>query len=182
MFRTGEISKVHGIRGEVVFLSDSGLAPEKDELLYIKIAGGRQLPYRVVSSRPAMAHGQDAFFVLFYGIDTRTKAEALKSADVFSLTEPPAAEEQPAFFEDAFFEELEPCEGYRIIDEAGGLEGRIEAVEENPAHPLLRIRFNNIAAAVLVPGVEAFIVAVKHDEKLIHGQDLQLFVDLATSD
>ncbi|MFW6347060.1 MAG: ribosome maturation factor RimM [Cyclonatronaceae bacterium] len=181
MFRTGEISKVHGIRGEIVFLSDSGLPPEKDELLYIKIAGGRQLPHRVVSSRPAMAHGEDAFFVLFYGIDTRSKAEALKSAEVFSLSEPPAPE-TPEVFEDELFAELQQCEGYRIIDKAGGLEGRIEALEENPAHPLVQASFPDVPGAVLIPGVEAFIIAVKHDEELVYGQDLQLFVDLANSE
>lgn len=182
MFRTGDITKVHGIRGEVVFLSDSGLAPEEDELLYVKLPGGRQLPYRVVSCRPAMAHGEEAFFVLFYGIDTRSKAEALKGAGVYSLSEKPPADDEPEWPAESFESELTACEGYRLRDEAAGLEGRIEALEENPAHLLIRAAFAGVAAPVLIPGVEAFIIEIKHDDALVLGRDLQLFVDLAASE
>lgn len=181
MYRTGEINKVHGIRGEVVFLSDNGLAPEQDELLYLKVPGGNQLPHRVVSCRPAMAHGEDAFFVLFYGIDSRNKAELLKGAEAYSLTEPPMPD-APEMPEEGFYGELQECEGYRVLDEAAGLEGRIEALEENPAHPLVRARFSGVSAAVLIPGVEAFIIEIKHDDEVVLGRNLQLFVDLATSE
>lgn len=179
MFLVGEIAKAHGIRGEVVFLSHSGVAPEQDELFYLKTPGGHQLPHRVLRSRPAMAHGEDAFFVLFYGIDSRSKAELLKTAEVFSLAEPPS--EPSAYAEDELLARLQPCEGYRITDEAAGLTGRIEAVEENPAHPLLKARFDGIAEPVLIPGVEAFIIGIQHDDALVRGRDLQLFVALTNS-
>jgi ribosomal 30S subunit maturation factor RimM len=182
MFRTGELTKAHGIRGELVFLSDSGLAPEPDELLYLQLPGGTQLPHRVAGSRPAMAHGEDAFFVLFYGIDSRTKAESLKDAEVFSLNEPPEAEvPETEMLEEGLSAELQDCEDYRILDEAAGLEGRIEALEENPAHPILRARFKAAKAEVLIPAVDAYIIAVNHDDAIVYGRDLPLFIELADS-
>ncbi len=178
MVDTGIIKKAHGVKGEVLYLDDAATSPETGELFYIKQPGGDFRPLRVEKVRSS-GSSNSSFFVLFFGIETRTQAEELSGLNLYTdrperlsaLHAIEEAETEPDIFD---------AVGYRITDPESGLEGQINEVSENPAHPLLHAEING--SQILIPFAESWITDVNHDTKQVTAVNLTFLLELAGND
>jgi 16S rRNA processing protein RimM len=169
MFRIGTVSKAHGTRGEVVVITDSGLPPSSDEVLYLKNERGDFVPVRIIEIRTIEKSNKISFFVLFTGINNRTEAESVREFGLYSETEPPADE--------YFADNLPDCEGYLLNDQHGSPVGTVAEVMDNPAHPLLRIVRSGYPD-FLIPAVSEYIEMIDHDAETVTAKNLTGLMDL----
>lgn len=132
MLEVGRITKVHGLRGEVVVVLTSDRTERLDPGSTLD-AEGRTLV--VVSSRP---HA-DRWLVRFDGVERREDAEPLRG---LVLSGEPL--EDP---EVLWVHELIGCE-VRSVD--GTPRGRIESVQDNPAADLLVLDTGALVPVVFV--------------------------------
>lgn len=169
MYRIGTVSKAHGTRGEVVLITDSGLPPAENEVLFFKNERGDFVPVRALETRTIEKNNKISFFVLFTGITDRSEAESLRGSEVFSETAPPV--------DDGYDDGLPDCEGYQLLDENGNIAGTVAEVIDNPAHPLLRIARSG-HPDFLVPAVEEYISMIDHDTETVTGTNLEGLMEL----
>lgn len=132
MLEVGRITKVHGLRGEVVVLLTSDRTERLDPGSALD-AEGRTLV--VASSRP---HA-DRWLVRFEGVERREDAEPLRGLVLAGepLDDP----------EVLWVHELIGCE-VRTVD--GTSRGRIESVQDNPAADLLVLDTGALVPVVFV--------------------------------
>lgn len=123
MLEVGRIVKPHGIKGEVVV----ELITNRSE----RVAPGSVLttkpgPLEVERSRRFEATGRGRWIVAFRGVADRSGAEALRG--VVLLAEP---------VDDTDGLWVHQLIGAEVVDGAGTVLGRVEAIEANPASDLL---------------------------------------------
>lgn len=148
----GYLSRVHGIRGELVFV----LTAESSDLAEGEIwlrprAGGRAKPF--VIERARTHHG--ALLVVLRGITTRNEAELLKSHTVLV-----DADRLPELDDDEVW--LKDLPGLRVIieDEAGERELGVIASADAPAGQVLWSITTHDGKEVLFPAVEEFVLSI----------------------
>jgi 16S rRNA processing protein RimM len=123
MLEVGRIVKPHGIRGEVVV----ELITNRTE----RVAPGSVLatsedPLVVERSRLFEATGPGRWIVAFRGVVDRSRAEALRGVVLLA---------EPVDDPDGFW--VHQLVGAEVVDGAGTVLGKVEAVEANPASDLL---------------------------------------------
>lgn len=128
----GRIAKSHGLRGEVLV----SLTTNRTE----RVAPGSTLfvgvtAMQVSASRPH----QGKWIVQFDGLNDRDEADSLRGR---ALTAPPL--EDP---DELWVHELIGC---AVVERDGTTRGRVEAVQENPAHDLLVLDSGMLVPLVFV--------------------------------
>jgi 16S rRNA processing protein RimM len=117
----GWVGKAHGLRGEVVVHAVSNRPERFAAGSVVAVAG---VPRRIETSR---AQG-DKYVVRFEGVDDRDAAERLRGA---RLTGEPLGEAPEG---EVWVHEVI---GSEVVDRAGTVLGRVEAIEANPASDLM---------------------------------------------
>jgi 16S rRNA processing protein RimM len=149
----GEVTRVHGIRGEVAVRNRSDNPDRWTVGAVVHAPGGRRLT--VASLRP---HG-DRLLVTFAGVEDRTSAEALRGAE---LSVP--ISELPALGEDEWWpHDLEGC---AVRTDRGDELGIVTEVVFNPANDIWVVTSPS-GAETLVPALRSVLLDVDVDAKRI---------------
>lgn len=157
----GFISRVHGLKGEVV------LEPEFDDadlydpgkLYYLGKIDSDPVPVRVSNFKLVQKGDQLSFFVKFEHVTDRTDAETIKG---FSLFLPSDEVDLDGYDDD--------ITGYNIINRSGVTEGEVVDVIDNPAHPLIQVVGEN--GAFFIPWVDEFVLDVDYDQRKVIVDDI----------
>jgi 16S rRNA processing protein RimM len=143
----------HGVRGEVRFVSLSGIEGRFSPGLSVLWRGpdGRDVPLTVESVRE---RGEDVF-ARFAEVPDRTRAEGLAGGTLWA----PAATSPPLEPGTYYHHQLL---GLEVTDEAGAHLGRLSAILPGGVHDNYEVRMPD-DRRFLVPAVAAFVVRVDLD-------------------
>ncbi|MGH2722191.1 MAG: ribosome maturation factor RimM [Actinomycetota bacterium] len=148
----GEITRAHGIKGEVavtVFSEHpSRFAPGAE--VWVGSGPGDLRPARVVRSRTLPGHAGRVILLLDETLD-RTMAEALRGCLLFA-----GPEDEGELGEDAWWER--DLVGLEVRDTAGNLLGTLTGVLTRPAQDLWEMEGPN--GPVLIPATRAIVRSV----------------------
>jgi 16S rRNA processing protein RimM len=145
----GRIGAPHGIRGwvRVVPLSQDPAALIAHKVWWVKKPGTQT--WREIEVALARVHGK-ALVAEFRGVGSREEAGVLRGSEIALPREslaPPAANEY-------FWSDLE---GMDVVNRSGVRLGRVAALTESGAHPLLRVVSEPGTDERLIPFVPAYI-------------------------
>lgn len=168
----GYIARSHGVKGEVLIISDVNAPQLFDEidLAHIQNARGDLIPARIESVRVQKKNNRLSFFVKFEHVSDRNHAENLKNNPVYVMRE----KIQSFFSEDD--ESIDYTE-FEIMDDQDINIGVITGIIKNPAHLILEV-ITNEQEQLLIPFVDEYILAVDEDQKIIQCQNLDQLTDL----
>lgn len=168
----GHIARSHGVRGEVLIISDVSSPQLFDDidLAHIQNARGDLIPARIESVRVQQNNDRLSFFVKFEHVENRNQAEALKSFPVYLLRE-----KMKNFDEKT--EAYPDYTSYTVIDEDGEPVGAVENVIENPAHPILNV-ITTGEQQLLIPFVDEYVISCDEEQHIIKCQNLDQLFDL----
>jgi 16S rRNA processing protein RimM len=153
--KTGVITRTRGKDGGLVMETTTdyaGLIPRL-RALFVEIKPDK-VPYLTTK-----IHQQSAtsFFIRLEGIDNMDKATRLKGCDVYAATKD---------IPDEFLKNRPPdLTGYQVTDRHEGLLGKVAAIESFPGQDMLHIAGDK--KEWLVPFVEAYIVKIEPEKKLL---------------
>jgi 16S rRNA processing protein RimM len=147
----GWIGKAHGLRGEVVVHPVSNRPERFAAGSVVEVAG---VARRIESSRPQ----GDKYVVRFEGVTDRDGAERLRGAQ---LTGEPLGEAPEG---ELWVHEVI---GSEVVDRAGTVLGRVEAIEANPASDLMVLDGGALVPMVFVVEQEPGRVVVDVPEGLL---------------
>lgn len=166
----GRIGRPRGLDGVVRFLPNklfnAGIFDQTD-LFYIRNQRSDLLPIRLVEVQTESKKNQISFFVKFDMITNRSEAEESMNRAIFAEKDLISQYLHPEMDE-------ESLTGYTLLSD-GREFGVVLDVLDNPAHPILEVK--QAVGTVLIPQVEEFIEKIDHLEKVIHGKNLDLFVE-----
>lgn len=131
----GRILKAHGLRGEVVV---SPITPRLERFGVGSVLYLDGNPVTVATNRPH----QQRLLLGFEGVHDRSAAEQLRGRVLTADTAPGPADEG-----EFWVHELVGCE---VVTADGRVCGRVDAVEENPAHDLLVLDTGALVPIVFV--------------------------------
>lgn len=153
----GKIINTHGIKGELKIISSSDFEEERFAVgNSVNIQFGKELiPMEVASFR----RHKGCLLVAFKDLMNINFVEKYKGC-VISVD---SDELQELDEDEVYFYQLIDC---KVIDEENNELGSVVEIIETAAHDILRIR-NDEGKEVLIPYVDAFIVDVDVDEKVI---------------
>lgn len=153
----GKIINTHGIKGELKIISSSDFEEERFAVgNSVNIQFGKELiPMEVASFR----RHKGCLLVAFKDLMNINFVEKYKGC-VISVD---SDELQELDEDEVYFYQLVDC---KVIDEENNELGMVVEIIETAAHDILRIR-NDEGKEVLIPYVDAFIVDVDVDEKVI---------------
>jgi 16S rRNA processing protein RimM len=162
-YQLGSIGKTHGLKGFVMAFMDVDDLDDyrklKSVYLELPTAPGKLTEYAVEKLQP---HADNRALLKLKGFDTIEAAEPLRNAKLYRpLSELPQLEEDQFYFHDVI--------GYRVIDEALGELGTVEAFYEMPQQDLMGMRYQG--QEILVPVVGEVVSRADHAAK-------KLFVSL----
>ncbi|MGK7369249.1 MAG: ribosome maturation factor RimM [Candidatus Halalkalibacterium sp. M3_1C_030] len=167
----GHIARSHGVKGEVLIISEVN-APqlfEEIDLAHIQNVRGDLIPARIESFRVQEKNNRLSFFVKFEHVSDRNQAEELKSYPVYVLRE-----KAESLMED---DEAVDYTEFKIKDDQEKSIGTITGVIENPAHPILEVLTDN-REKLLIPFVDEYISSVDEDQGIIYCQNLEQLTNL----
>lgn len=155
VYRIGQLTKPHGIKGEVAFSFTDDIFDRTDECDYlICMMDGILVPFFIEEYR---FKSDTVALIKFEGIDTTEQARRFTNIEVYYPTK--YAEESDELSWSYFV-------GFHITDEHIGLLGEIEDVDESTINTLFIIRRPN-GEELLVPAQEAFITDMNHKKRTI---------------
>lgn len=134
LLEIGRVARAHGLRGEVIVALSSERTERLDPGSVLATAEGT---LEVVSSRPH----QQRWLVQFDGIATREQADALRGT---VLSAEPIEDDRG----DVLW--VHRLVGARVELGDGTVVGRIESVQDNPAHDLLVLAEGQLVPVVFV--------------------------------
>lgn len=166
----GRIGRPKGLDGVVRFmpneLFNTGIFDQTD-LFYIRNERSDLIPIRIEEFQTESKKNQLSFFVKFDMITNRSEAEMSMNRAIFT---------EKALISQYLHSEMdeESLTGYTLFWD--GVEfGVVLDIMDNPAHPILEVKHG--IGTVLIPQVDEFIESVDHLEKVIHGKNLDLFLE-----
>lgn len=167
----GHIARSHGVKGDVLLISEVYAPQLFDEidLVHIQNTRGDLVPARIESFRVQEKNNRLSFFVKFEHISDRNQAEELKSCLVYVLRE--KAETLVDGDETIDYTEFE------VLDDQDNNIGVITSIIENPAHPILEV-ITNDQEKLLIPFVDEYILSVDEDHSIIYCQNLEQLTNL----
>lgn len=156
-FPFGRVVKPHGTKGLLKirpFFKGSEALLGAKVLLLVDHDNEQETSYTVRAAR------KDRFFFLLEleGVSSRDQAEKLRGLEVRLFLE--EGELEASSFP------VVDCMGFEARDQDKRVLGRIEAVLDNPAHPLLLI-LSSDGKEVLVPWVREFVSELDSSRKLV---------------
>lgn len=155
VYRIGQLTKPHGIKGEVAFSFTDDIFDRTDECDYLVcLMDGIMVPffmeeYRFKSDTMAL--------VKFEGVDTAEQARRFTNIEVYYPTRYAEASDELSW---SYFV------GFRIEDERLGLLGEVEEIDEATINTLFVIRRPD-GEELLIPAQEAFITDMDHKQRII---------------
>lgn len=166
----GRIGRPRGLDGVVRFmpneLFNTGIFDESD-LFYIRNKRSDLIPIRLEEVQTESKRNQLSFFVKFDMITNRSEAEESMNRAIFVEKSLVSLHLQPEMDEVSLT-------GYTLLSK--GVEfGVVLDIMESPAHPILEVKLTD--GTVLIPQVDEFIEKIDHLEKVIHGKNLDLFLE-----
>ena len=167
----GHIARSHGVKGEVLIISEVN-APqlfEEIDLAHIQNARGDLIPARIESFRVQEKNNRLSFFVKFEHVSDRNQAEELKSYPVYVLQE-----KAENLIED---DEAVDYTDFEIRDDQNNNIGIITGIIENPAHLILEVVTDN-REKLLIPFVDEYISSVDEDQGIIYCRNLEQLTNI----
>lgn len=167
----GHIARSHGVNGEVVIIPEIETPQlfETIDLVHVENARGDLVPARIESVRVQDKNKRLTFFVKFEHVTDRTGAEALKNFAVYANLDD---------VEDLTDQMDEPVDisSYDVVLD-GKKFGTVEAVIDNPAHPILKVVTAD-QKQLLIPFVDEYIIALDEEKQVVECQNLNQLADI----
>lgn len=153
-FKLGHVSKLHGVKGEVVIVLDVDDASRYKKLESVFVEINRQLvPFFIDGISIKNKHA----IVKFDGMDTTDQAGMINNAEVFlPLSFLPKLNENKFYFHEII--------GFTVNDKNLGNIGTVEAVLEYPGQNIIQVRDSN-KNEILIPLRNEFIIKVDGGNK-----------------
>lgn len=154
-FELGIITRPHGLSGEVQLSLDAENPESYQELesVFVEI-NNKLIPFFIES---ISISGKKAI-IRFDDVSSQQEAAALGGKKVFL-----PVDLLPDLEDDQFY--YHEITGFRIIDNAKGELGVVEAVVENPGHDLIIMDY--LSKEVLIPITDDIVLLVDRDKKTI---------------
>ncbi len=167
----GHIARSHGVKGEVLIISEVYAPQLFDEidLAHIQNARGDMIPARIESFRVQEKNNRLSFFVKFEHVSDRNHAEELKSYPVYVMRE-----KAEGVIEE---EETVDYTDFELVDDQHKNIGIITGIIDNPAHLILEV-ITNEQQQLLIPFVDEYIRSVDEDKQIIQCHNLEQLSDL----
>lgn len=167
----GRIGRPHGLNGTVRFQPNeyfqSGLF-ERLSIFYMRNERADLIPVRLKEFQISGSNNRTTFFVKFDMIADRKAAEAAMNKALFSTRDEVGELPVPEAGDD------DDLTGFTVFQDGEEI-GEILVVMENPAHPILEVKFGS--TTILIPYVDEYIEQTDHDEAAIHCRNLDHFTD-----
>lgn len=166
-FKLGHVSKLHGVKGEVVIVLDVDDASryKKLESVFVEV-NGQLVPFFVQGISIKNKHA----IVKFDGMDTTDQAGMINNAEVFlPLSFLPKLDDKKFYFHEII--------GFAVNDKTHGNIGTVEAVLEYPGQNIIQIRDSN-KNEILVPLRNEFILKVDREKKCLNVSTPEGLVDV----
>lgn len=155
VYRIGQLTKPHGIKGEVAFSFTDDIFDRTDECDYLVcLMDGIMVPFFMEEYR---FKSDTVALVKFEGVDTAEQARRFTNIEVYYPTR--YAEESDELSWSYFV-------GFRIEDEHLGLLGEVKEIDETTINTLFVIRRPD-GEELLIPAQEAFITDMDHKQRII---------------
>jgi len=155
VYRIGQLTKPHGIKGEVAFSFTDDIFDRTDECDYLVcLMDGIMVPFFMEEYH---FKSDTVALVKFEGVDTAEQARRFTNIEVYYPTR--YAEESDELSWSYFV-------GFRIEDEHLGLLGEVEEIDETTINTLFVIRRPD-GEELLIPAQEAFITDMDHKQRII---------------
>lgn len=154
----GYISGAHGIRGEIILVSQINDLNLLDDCIDEGIFLGKGediLSFAIDSIRPH----KGGFLLLSQEIPDRNRAESLKGYSWLVPKEKMVSHERENIF-------LHEIEGFVVFDKKLGELGKIVSFSSNGPQDLIEIMFRN--RRVAIPLVKAFLDRIDFKDKVVH--------------
>lgn len=167
----GYIARSHGVQGEVLIIPELYAPTLFDalDLVHIENARGELVPARVESVRVQEKNNRLSFFVKFEHVSDRTQAEDLKNFAIFADRE---------MVENLLDSDDMPLDLTSFSIWADGeCIGSVEAMLENPAHPILQV-ITKEENELLIPVVDEYVAEVDEENKKIQCTNLSQLIGL----
>jgi 16S rRNA processing protein RimM len=163
--KIGYISRSHGVQGEVLIIPDIYAPTLFDvlDLVRIETARGDLVPARVESVRVQEKNNRLSFFVKFEHVVDRTQAEELKNFSVYADCD---------VIESLMDSDERPLDltTFSVFSDGTSI-GSVDAMLENPAHPILQVTTND-HEQLLIPVVDEYIADIDEEAKQIQCKNL----------
>ncbi len=158
----GRFGRPHGLDGNIRFKPNDNFIDslfDQIQMYYIKNERSDMVPTRIISRYVEEKRNQKLFFVKFDSIANRQDAEQAMNRALFVVTDeleklkPESKSDERSLF------------GYSIYYDGNRI-GEVLDVLENPAHPILEIRYQS--GSLLIPFVDEFVDRIDHDQSSIN--------------
>ncbi len=162
----GYIARSHGVQGDVLIIPEFYAPTLFDALDLVRIENtrGDLIPARVESVRVQEKNNRLSFFVKFEHVSDRTQAEDLKNFAVFADRE---------IVESLLGADERPLDLTSFDIWADGKHvGSVEAMLQNPAHPILQV-ITPEQNELLIPVVDEYVAEVDEENQKIQCKNLQ---------
>ncbi|NTW33067.1 MAG: 16S rRNA processing protein RimM [Bacteroidetes bacterium] len=154
-FQLGYISKTHGYKGEVVFLTNPEIQIKYNKLESVLLEiNGNLIPF-FIDSISVLAN--NAVLVKFNDIDSEEKAKKLVKCNIFLPLQMLAKSKKPPQQSDII--------GYKVIDDNKGEIGVISNILDMPQQLILEIK--NGPIEILIPANENIIYKIDKKNKTV---------------
>lgn len=156
VYKIGQITKTHGLKGEVVFNFTDDIFDRVDCEYLICDMDEILVPFFMEEYR---FRSDSSALVKFEDIDTADAALRLRGVDVYM-------EKKHAVEADDDEMSLNYFVGFDMVDTDGTEIGEIVAIDDNTDNWLFVVERSD-GSEVLVPAHEEFVAEFKHDEKIV---------------
>lgn len=168
--KIGEVSKTHGLQGEVVITSDSDLLEKyADEPVFILLDGG-PVPF-FIADEGLSVRNHVSYIIKFDHVDTQAQAERLIGGEVLIEKELLDEEDIYSFDYDVF-----ELNGFTVTDEFSGQTGVVTDVADYSGNVVLSILISG--KEVLLPLSEVYVREVDFEANRIVAHIPQEIADL----
>ena len=155
-FQLGQISKIHGYKGEVVFLSNPDIKLKYNKLESVFVEINKNLIPFFIDSISELS--KNAVLVKFNDVESEEKAKKLLKCDIFLPLEMLPKTKTPQLSQSELI-------GFKVVDDIKGDVGFISAILEMPQQLILEIK--NDSVEILIPANENIIYKIDKKNKTV---------------
>lgn len=166
----GRVGRPRGLEGVFRFLPNNRLVShtvEPNQIVYIKNERSDLIPARIESVHIEEKRNKTTFFVKLDMITNRSDAEAANDKALFSADTIDYQTEEEYDSTDFI--------GFDISYD-GSVIGSVLDVMENPAHPILEVKYEG--GSLLIPYVDEFIEKTDTDNRTIYCKNMDQLIDV----
>jgi len=156
LFPIGQLTKTHGIHGELVFDYTSDVFEREDIAFFILEINGIFVPFFLNSAR---IKSSESALVKFDDVETDEQARILTGATVY-------LEKKYLDVVDNTEIELDYFVGFRLVDENMGEIGMVDEVDQTTENALFII--NKGDDELLIPVGDDYVTEIDHEAKILY--------------